>query len=315
MYIGALTSQPQANIISETQDLPLPGRSRSTSSADSPAVSFFPPAPPSRDSSPGWKRPLKRSPLHRSATAIGLASPYNSGLKLDYGTPQSQKQNEALPAVHTTLEDLKALETSQRPKNAHNPWRYSQTSTEASFHSASETQLIQTATLPTANNQGFPKRTTSVRESQQLKSARNGSKLSEVADAPAARSQLVRVASSAVTRHQLGGRPFPDLQPLTLNPPTPRIAQLQPGDTRYKALNKRQDPLPVPQLPLVRSNSAEGLRKAAEISIAQQISFSHRQRELLVPIVPKAAKQPMAVDVQDRYHGTRKSQHLILEDA
>lgn len=314
MYIGALTSQSQANITIETQDLPLPGRSRSTSPAESPTLSLFPPAPPTRDSSPGWKRPLKRSPLHRSATAIGLASPYNSGLKPDYETPQSQKQNEVLSAVHTTLEDLKALETSQRPKNAHNPWRYSQTSTEASFHSASETQLMQIATLPAADKQGFPKRTTSVRQSPQLKSAQNGTKLPGVADARAATSRLVRVASSAVTGYQLGGRPFPDLQPLTLNPPTPRIAQFKPGKTRYKSPNKRQDPLPLPPLPLVRSNSAEGLKKAAEVSIARQISFSQRQRELLVPIVPKAGKQPMVVDVQDRYHATRKSQHLVLED-
>ena len=314
MYIGALTSQSQTNITIESQELPIPGSSRSTFPTESPTLSLFPPAPPTGDSSPSWERPLKQGPFHRSATAIGLASPYESGLKPEYETPRSQKQNEVLSAVHTTLEDLKALETSQRRKNAHNPWRNSQTSTEASFHSALETQLIQIATLPAANQQVFPKRTTSVRQSQQLKSAQDGTKLPGVADAPAATSQFVPVASSGVAGHRLGGRPFPHLQPLTLNPPTPSIAQYKPGKTRYKAPNKRKDPLLLPTLPLVRSNSAEGLKKAAEVSIARQISFSQRQRDLLVPIGPKAGKQPMVVDVQDRDRATRKSQHLILED-
>lgn len=316
MNIGALSSHFQAKILTETRDLPLPGKTRSNSPAKSPTLSLFPPAPPSRDRSPFRKLPLDRSPLHRSATAIGLCHPYHSRSELKYEIPQSQEQNEVLSAVYTALEDLKALETSRRPKMADDPWRHSYTSTEASFHSASETQPIQITILPAANDQRFPERTTSVRKSQGLKSTQNSTKLPKGRDVPAARSQSVRVATSAVTGHHLGRRPFPGLQPLTLNPPTPTITQWEPEKRRYKSPNERRDPLPLPPLPHLRFNSSsEGLKKATEISVARQISFSHRQRELLVPIVPKAALQPMVIDVRDRSHTTRESQHLILEDA
>ncbi|MCJ1391986.1 hypothetical protein MMC18_004853 [Xylographa bjoerkii] len=66
---------------------------------------------------------------------------------------------------------------------------------------------------------------------------------------------------------------------------------------------------------------------AAEISIARQISVSRRQ-QLLVPIIPKTARQPMQptlVDVdkhavstentETRGHISRKSQHALLEFA
>ena len=61
----------------------------------------------------------------------------------------------------------------------------------------------------------------------------------------------------------------------------------------------------------------------AEISVARQISLSRRQRQLLVPIVPKTVQQPMQpklVDV-DMYagrvmgHVSRKSHHGLVEFA
>ena len=56
-------------------------------------------------------------------------------------------------------------------------------------------------------------------------------------------------------------------------------------------------------------------RDAAEISIARQISVSRRQRHLLVPIVPKTARQPVQPTVVDVREPSpcRKSHHLVLE--
>lgn len=61
----------------------------------------------------------------------------------------------------------------------------------------------------------------------------------------------------------------------------------------------------------------EDIPKAAEISIARQISISRRQRQLLVPAVPRVAPQPVQPKVVDVHQGRRlrKSHHLILEDA
>lgn len=52
---------------------------------------------------------------------------------------------------------------------------------------------------------------------------------------------------------------------------------------------------PSPQRPAAE----ESLQKAAEISIARQISISQRQRQLLVPGVPKVAPQPMQPTIVD----------------
>ncbi|KAL8720411.1 MAG: hypothetical protein Q9225_002731 [Loekoesia sp. 1 TL-2023] len=60
------------------------------------------------------------------------------------------------------------------------------------------------------------------------------------------------------------------------------------------------------------------LQNAAEISIARQISISQRQRQLLVPTVPKVAPQPLQpriVDVQEGSRRSRKSHRVVLEDA
>lgn len=79
---------------------------------------------------------------------------------------------------------------------------------------------------------------------------------------------------------------------------------------------------PSPQMPWHAQKPAEDpLQKAAEISIARQISISERQRQLLVPGVPKVAPQPVQpkiVDVQRQGSKSRKSHHshhLVLEDA
>lgn len=72
--------------------------------------------------------------------------------------------------------------------------------------------------------------------------------------------------------------------------------------------------LPPPPLPYSGSDAPDDLKDAAEMSIARQVSISYRQRELLVPSVPKVARQPMLIDVSDGSHVARKSQYLVLED-
>ena len=56
---------------------------------------------------------------------------------------------------------------------------------------------------------------------------------------------------------------------------------------------------------------------AAEVSIARQISISRRQRQLLVPIAPKLARQPRQPTLVDAESTlvARKSHHLTLEGA
>lgn len=73
---------------------------------------------------------------------------------------------------------------------------------------------------------------------------------------------------------------------------------------------------PLPQLPSGLPSPAE-LKSAAEISIARQISISGRQRDLLAPLGPKYARQPMQPMLVDVAAGSpttaRKSHHLVLE--
>ena len=76
------------------------------------------------------------------------------------------------------------------------------------------------------------------------------------------------------------------------------MKKLAPSEPRYR--HQRQDPID----------------PAAEVSIARQISISRRQRQLLVPIVPKTARPPMQpkISKQSATEKSRKSHHLTLED-
>ena len=55
----------------------------------------------------------------------------------------------------------------------------------------------------------------------------------------------------------------------------------------------------------------------AEVSVARQVSISRRQRQLLVPIAPKTARQPVQprINEQSTTDESRRSHHLLLEDA
>lgn len=86
-----------------------------------------------------------------------------------------------------------------------------------------------------------------------------------------------------------------------------------------RAFPARKSSMKMQDLPQQRGRQ-EGnspIDPAAEVSIARQISISRRQRQLLVPIVPKTARQPMQprINEQNTTEDSRKSHHLTLEDA
>ena len=66
-----------------------------------------------------------------------------------------------------------------------------------------------------------------------------------------------------------------------------------------------------------RQQGEDPFGASAEVSVARQISISRRQRQLLVPIVPRTARQPMQprINKQSTLEKSRISQHLTLEDA
>lgn len=102
------------------------------------------------------------------------------------------------------------------------------------------------------------------------------------------------------------------------NPPAPTTGTTQGTPQRAfparKSSMKRLDP---PEQRCRQQQWGNPIDPAAEVSVARQISISRRQRQLLVPIVPKTARQPMQprINEQSTTEELRKSHHLTLEDA
>ena len=357
----------------------------------------------SRGHSPDVK---ERSQLHRSATTTSLSSSYRGKFN---EVSRRQEQDHTLFMVHGPLEGSRALNSTQ------NTSRHPQAPTEACFHSASETLPSQFTPRPATSEPEFPLRTSSVKGGQPFRKVKINIQPTTTPARAMCTSDSVN-APTAGTHNRFGSKPFADLQPLTLNPPTPRITCSRFHKTRqrpskggiksshavvevldsitssetatsrkkpylapsnYPDIKRRnvvaetlvasQAPnftsksnngaevvvpaksavlstlpnvpasaqqqqtsrppnspptqqginvaaLRLPPSPYSGSDAPDELKDAAEMSIARQISISHRQRELLVPIVPKVARQPMLVDVNDGSQVARKSQHLILED-
>ncbi|KAI4121011.1 MAG: hypothetical protein LQ338_006614 [Usnochroma carphineum] len=100
---------------------------------------------------------------------------------------------------------------------------------------------------------------------------------------------------------------------------TARASPVPSAKSSQKSVDGRN---PSPQRPPEYQKPAAGpfFQKEAEISIARQISISKRQRQLLVPAVPKVAPQPVQPRIVDVQPGSRSrkshhSYHLVLEDA
>ena len=92
-------------------------------------------------------------------------------------------------------------------------------------------------------------------------------------------------------------------------------ATQKPPDTAGAGLLPSASANKTTTLPVRPNVLDQKLRNATEISIARQISVSRRQRHLLVPIVPKTARQPVQPTVVDVGEPSpcRKSHHLALE--
>lgn len=102
-----------------------------------------------------------------------------------------------------------------------------------------------------------------------------------------------------------------------MNPPTPMKCARQ--DFLQRAFPARKSSMrkPASAEPRYKNQGEDTIGADAEVSVARQISISRRQRQLLVPIVPKPARQPMQLRVneQSTTEESRKSHPLILEDA
>lgn len=79
-----------------------------------------------------------------------------------------------------------------------------------------------------------------------------------------------------------------------------------------------RNPRPKPHNPRYGNDKAtDSLTSAAEVSIARQISISRRQKQLLIPIVPKTSRQPLKPQVINMQTAPelRQSHHLLMEEA
>lgn len=92
-----------------------------------------------------------------------------------------------------------------------------------------------------------------------------------------------------------------------------------PLDPAQRALPARQSSIKnLASLELrYRYQGEEPIGPTAEVSVARQISISRRQRQLLVPIAPKNARQPIQPrrNEQSTANESRKSHLLTVEDA
>lgn len=101
------------------------------------------------------------------------------------------------------------------------------------------------------------------------------------------------------------------------DPPTPTNGAPQDFLKRaFPARKSSMKKLASPE-PRYRNQREDPTGPPAEVSVARQISISRRQQQLLVPIVPKTARQPMQprINEQSTTEESRKSHHLTLENA
>ncbi len=121
-------------------------------------------------------------------------------------------------------------------------------------------------------------------------------------------------------RHSLDAPSFSDskLETGSLNL-TSQVSQGIFSDYAFPARKSSMKRLPQPPKDSVFSSHPrdDSVGTAAEVSIARQISISRRQRQLLVPVAPKLARQPRQPTLVDGIStpAARKSHHLTLEDA
>lgn len=118
--------------------------------------------------------------------------------------------------------------------------------------------------------------------------------------------------------HEYSGCSLPTVE---VDPPTPttksaREAFLKRAFPARKSSMKKL-PLPLEEIHCPSHPRSDSVSTTAEVSIARQISISRRQRQLLIPIAPKLARQPRQPKLVKGVStpAARKSHHLTLEDA
>ena len=394
--------------------------------ARSPCFSLLPPTSIS-DSRPisSKERPAPSS-LHRSLTSPNLTSSQRSDPLGPPQIPNPSETNHELLVIER-LTDKLSTPRLQGAKADLDLLRHSHSSTEKSFHTAAESQSIESISNPPKSQQRLPKRSSSVRDGQPLRSSKSGilptmypaiatfahnarGRILEIQDGKEGRGMSVAAGQAPATtppthledpspeikpapplrvlKNGYVSKPVPamnvlasatdrpqqtekgatllqdgieksfgttaNISPLASHPTKPRIratdapsipvsdllisapplppieskTSMRPSQTiGPKSTVFISPPLPTSStaprpstLPLLPSalETPEKPTSAAEISIARQISISRRQRELLGPLAPKFARQPMQpmlVDVRGGTSMARKSSHLIVEDA
>ena len=105
----------------------------------------------------------------------------------------------------------------------------------------------------------------------------------------------------------------------TVETDTPTSTNAAPQDTLHRAFPARKSSMKKiisPEPPYVHQGEDQ-LSSAAQVSVARQISISRRQRQILVPIAPKIARQPVQpwISEQSNAEGSRKPHHLTSKDA
>lgn len=112
---------------------------------------------------------------------------------------------------------------------------------------------------------------------------------------------------------------YPECSFPTIGADTPTPTKGVPLDSAQRALLARQSSIKnLASLELrYRHQGEEPIGPTAEVSVARQISISRRQRQLLVPIAPKNARQPiqLRINEQSTANESQKSHLLTVEAA
>ena len=201
----------------EKYHVPPLGYPHSNSQARSPTLSLFPPASSTSSQSPHRRSPRERRPLQRSATVQELTSPQRPSFEQDLEAARSSRQQQVVLVVRNLPDDIMSLEKPKMSSGAPNPSNHALAAAEARFHSAPETPELD-AVPKRVGHSKFPIRTTSAKEPHPPRTI--GIPLSE--ENPPSRT----VANVTPIDERTEGDAYQNLseyQPLSLNPPTPRL--------------------------------------------------------------------------------------------
>ena len=282
----------------------------------SPSFSLFPSTPSSRNRTPSPQQLHKRVPLQRSATVPLASSPARSTFELSHST--NKDQSAVIVMVHSPTYSPDTPISSYKAKWSSD---WSPTSTEASApeEQASDQTRRDEALYDLKLSDPLP-----------IKNE-NAPPTFKLSPPPVKKRQTPeRIGLTDANDPSAGSQNLPrhvsDLTFSTYPSWTTREESAIPQTStsnidQGKAVTSRKVSNVTTARPLTSSPPSAG-----EISIARQISLSRRQRQMVVPIMPKTARQPMQATLVDvvgnekvegerKGHASRKSHHVLLEDA